>query len=269
MPGTLDGFGAYDGDNMAVIAFANTKGGSGKTTAAAVLVSELLAAGAKVVLIEGDPNAPLSRWAASRKTPMIDAAQVHEDPSTEMIRDAAGDSRLVVVRAVDANDPVEEWIAAATGWAQFVVTDPEGSPNMWMVSTITQADLVLVPFAPTTLDSHQVVTTVKQINRTAQLGKKTPYRVLITRSNPGAVITRDEHEIRKSLAKAELPLMVATLQDRPAFRAIFKSASLLSELDPETHKVNGLDQARTNAAAFAAEVLEVLRTLKSDERPAA
>jgi cellulose biosynthesis protein BcsQ len=46
---------------MPLVLFANTKGGSGKTTAALVFAGEVLKHGAKLILFEGDPT---SRWPA-------------------------------------------------------------------------------------------------------------------------------------------------------------------------------------------------------------
>jgi chromosome partitioning protein len=41
---------------MPVIAFANPKGGAGKTTAALLLASELTTRGARVTIIDADPE---------------------------------------------------------------------------------------------------------------------------------------------------------------------------------------------------------------------
>ena len=47
---------------MQVITIVQTKGGSGKTTAAMLLASAALDAGRRVTLIDGDVNAQLGRW---------------------------------------------------------------------------------------------------------------------------------------------------------------------------------------------------------------
>ena len=53
---------------MPVISFANSKGGSGKTTSALLLACEL--ANAKpVTLIDADPRQPISRWATMGNVP--------------------------------------------------------------------------------------------------------------------------------------------------------------------------------------------------------
>ena len=46
---------------MPTIVFASPKGGAGKSTSAVVLASELALRGAQVVVIDADPNRPVSQ----------------------------------------------------------------------------------------------------------------------------------------------------------------------------------------------------------------
>ena len=60
----------HDGDRaeesrMPIITMAQTKGGSGKTTTAEVLIAELAYRGSRVAAVDLDPNRPLGRFAAS------------------------------------------------------------------------------------------------------------------------------------------------------------------------------------------------------------
>src|SRR4051794_17094487 len=52
---------------MYVIAFANPKGGTGKTTAALLLADQLAKASTAVTMLDCDPNQNLVAWAAERK----------------------------------------------------------------------------------------------------------------------------------------------------------------------------------------------------------
>ncbi len=47
---------------MPVIAFANPKGGSGKSTSALLLATELAVKGASVTIIDADPERWISQW---------------------------------------------------------------------------------------------------------------------------------------------------------------------------------------------------------------
>ena len=243
---------------MPIIAMANQKGGSGKTTAAMVIAGEMIAVGGRVAFIEGDPNRHLARWANARGNPVIDA-QVSKVQShvaaLDLIREKAGDSKVIVITTDNDDREIFEWLEAAAEWAHFVIVDPEGSPNQWMATAMSQADLVLIPFTPAAMDANQVGMTVRHLRSIEKIArKKIPFRVLLTRSNP--VPTKDERELKRRMAEAQLPMLETFLQDRPAFRALFMRASLLNELDPE--EVNGLPKARINAVSLLREIAAVL-----------
>ena len=260
---------------MALVLFANTKGGSGKTTAALVLAGELLGHAARVVLLEGDPNRPLMTWAQARGAAVIETSRTRIRSAAEALReiDAAavrtsleeGKGRLVVVHD-DEQEGLFEWIEGASSWAHFVIADPEGSPNEWLTDVTSQADLVVVPFAPSALDAKQVSRTVQVLTRVSKrTGRPVNYRILLTRA--GHIMTRDEREIRAGLEHAGLPLMATALRERPAYRGLFKMDVTMNELSGVT--INGLDGARQNAAEYAAEIVAVLRSTAAPHSEAA
>lgn len=259
---------------MALVLFANTKGGSGKTTAALVLAGELLKHRAKVVLLEGDPNRPLMNWANARGMRVLETSRVRAKSAAEasaQIEAAASESdgggRLVVVHD-DDQEGVFDWIEAATSWAHFVIADPEGSPNEWLTDVASQADLVIIPFAPSALDARQVSRTVQVLTRVSKrINKEVPYRILLTRAGAGAVMTRDEREIRQSLEQNGLPLLVTSLHERPAYRGLFKLDATIDEL-PDT-AINGIDKARRNASEYVSEVLSILKARAQAQSEAA
>jgi chromosome partitioning protein len=259
---------------MALVLFANTKGGSGKTTAALVLAGELVNHRAKVVLLEGDPNRPLMNWAQARDMPVLETSRSRVKSAAEagdlIERSATGDpnaGRLAVVHD-DDQEGVFDWIEGASSWAHFVIADPEGSPNEWLTDVASQADLVIIPFAPSALDARQVSRTIQVLQRVSKRsGKPVNYRILLTRAGPGAVMTRDEREIRQSLEKNGLPLMKTTLCERPAYRGLFKLDATIGELPDAV--INGLDSARRNAAEYVSEVFAILKTSAEKQTEAA
>ena len=243
---------------MALVLFANTKGGSGKTTSALIFATEVLHHAARVIIFEGDPNAPLTRWAKNRGMPTLVGADLRPKNANQAktaIEAVAGSSQLVLIQDSD-EERVFDWIEAATSWAHIVVADPEGSPNQWLQDVALSADLVVIPFAPTALDAHQVTKTVTVLGR---VGRRTrtpvPFRVLLTRC--GAIQTRDERKIRAALAQENMPVLLTSLRDRPAFRAMFDVDKELAELDDTL--VNGLVGARQNAAQLSTEIIQILR----------
>ena len=243
---------------MALVLFANTKGGSGKTTAALIFATEVLRHDARVAVFEGDPNAPLSRWARNRGLPVLVGSDIRPRNTAQAaaaIEKTAGAHRLILIQDSD-EERVFDWVEAATGWAHIVVADPEGSPNQWLQDVALSADLVVIPFAPTALDAHQVAKTVTVLGRVGRrTGNAVPFRVLLTRC--GAIQTRDERKIRAALSEDGVPVLQTSLRDRPAFRAVFDVDKSLTELDAAL--VNGLEGARQNAAQLSAEIVGLLR----------
>jgi len=128
---------------MALILFANTKGGSGKTTAALVFANEVVKHNAKVAMFEGDPNAPLTRWARNRGIPVIigeDERPKDVSQAIKSIESATSSSSRIILIQDSSEERVFDWIEAGTTWANIVVADPEGSPNQWLQDVALSAD---------------------------------------------------------------------------------------------------------------------------------
>jgi chromosome partitioning protein len=250
---------------MALVMCTNIKGGSGKTTAALVYALEMARHGTRVILFEGDPNQPLTRWAMNRGAPVIIGADERPKKTAECARAiaaAGADGAPIMVVHDPDEERVFDWIEAATASVPIVIADPEGSPNQWLQDVALHADLVIIPFAPTALDAHQVSRTVTLLGRVGRrTGRPVLYRILLTRC--GAIQTRDERKIRAALTEGGMPVLATTLRDRPAFRAVFDLDATLEELQPET--INGLEGARANATEFAHEVIALLKSAQEGE----
>jgi chromosome partitioning protein len=76
---------------MPTIVIASAKGGSGKSTTAALLAMMLAEHGASVTVIDADPNRPLSNWARHAGTleSLTVLSDVSEGTITDTIEDAA------------------------------------------------------------------------------------------------------------------------------------------------------------------------------------
>ena len=61
---------------MPILTLAQTKGGSGKTTTAEVLIAEFTHRGASVAALDPDPNRPLGRFVARTLMQPSDASQI-------------------------------------------------------------------------------------------------------------------------------------------------------------------------------------------------
>ena len=115
---------------MPIIAFANPKGGAGKTTAALLLASELAAGGAKIIIIDADPERWISQWGALPGKP--DNITITSDVTEDGIVDA---------------------IEAAAAQTQFVIIDLEGTASLMVANAIGMSDLVVIPTQGGSMDA--------------------------------------------------------------------------------------------------------------------
>jgi chromosome partitioning protein len=226
---------------MPTIVFASSKGGAGKTTAAVILASELARQGAAVTLIDVDPNQHTAKWALKDGCPSNISLVPNSNEETII-------------------DDIEE----AEAKTAFVLVDLEGTASMAVASAISRADLVITLCQGSQDDADEAAKTIKLVNRQARvLRRDIPFAVLMTRTNP-AITPRTYRYIVGEFLAAGVDLFTCTLIDREAFRAIRSFGGIVNDLNPK--EVSGIDKAAANARAYAAEVIEKLKTVQSDER---
>ena len=223
---------------MPVIVTASSKGGAGKSTLTLVLAQALDAMGGSVTVVDADPNRPLVRWRGGKSASGV-----------EVVGDVTESNIIKVIR---------EHSSAR----QFVLVDLEGTANRLVSRAITQADLVLIPLQASALDSNEASRAVGLIQEEEEAleGRKIPYRIIMTRTNP-LITTKIEAGIYKALADADIALLKTRLHERQAYKAIFVRRQALAELD---NTINGLDGARENAERLASEVIDLLTELPTD-----
>lgn len=222
---------------MPVIAIANPKGGSGKSTSALVLGTTLAGQGGSVTLIDGDPNQPLTTWAAGASK------------SRAKILGGVTESRIVPV------------IDAERAERQFVIVDLEGTASRMVSRAIARSDLVLVPMQASAVDAAQAARAVGLVREEEQIvGRAIPLRILLTRTSP-QIPTRNERLILTELRTSGVPALKTHLNQRTAYQAMFTYKLALDELDPDA--VNGLEAALANAVQLAVEVVDIVRSISA------
>ena len=219
---------------MPVISFANSKGGSGKSTSALVLACELAEA-ADVILIDADPRRPLAAW-----------AQLSEPPSRLRVVSSGGERTI--------QDEVDE----AAAEVPFVLVDLEGMASQLAMFAMSASDLVIVPAQEQHQDAQAAIDTLGAVKRAGRAARREiPAAVLLTRTR-AAVKSRTARHIGMQLrGLGGVRIIGPELVERDAFSALFSSGGGLRQLDPR--EVNGIDRAIENAAAIAAEVVSILR----------
>lgn len=230
---------------MATISFANPKGGSGKTTLAAVLAQELAHRGARVAVIDADPNAIIAAWATRRE----------------------GEGLAVPFTVVSSPSEAEmvKTIASLSSSHDFVFIDLEGTASRLMSRALARSHLVLIPFNPSPIDAKLAASAVGVVVEESEaLEREIPYRLICSRSN-AAIQTKSARRIFAAIDAAELPVLEPGLVERAAYRDIFDFGRTLYELEEGT--TSGLPKARQNAAQVADSVISVLNEIA--ERKAA
>ena len=219
---------------MPTIVFASPKGGAGKSTSAVVLACELARGGAEVVIIDADPNRPVSKW-----------AKLEGRPTNLSVTADATEATII--------DEIEAWAARAP----FIIVDLEGTASMTVAYAISRADLVVIPVQGSQLDAAEAAKAIKLIRQQEKaFGRQIPHAVLFTRTST-VIRPRLLGHIREELRAANVPIMTAQMHEREAFRAIFSFGGTLDTLLPT--QVSNLAAASTNARAFTAEIVSILR----------
>jgi len=223
---------------MPIIAFANPKGGAGKTTSALLLASELAAKGAKVVIIDADPEKWISQWGALPGKP----------------------ATITIIGDV-TEDTIVDQIEAAASEAQFVVVDLEGTASLMVANAIGMSDLVIIPTQGASMDAKGAAKTIKLIRNQARMARRDiPHAVLMTRTS-AAIASRALKNVRDQLDKAGIDIFATSIVERAAYRDILDYGGLLSDLDPKL--VSNIDKALLNAREFAGEVVAKLKEAKT------
>jgi chromosome partitioning protein len=223
---------------MPVIAFANPKGGAGKTTSALLLATELAARGATVTVIDADPERWISQWGALPGRP---ASLTVESGVTE--------------------DSIVDAIETAQAGAQFVIVDLEGTASLMVAHAIGMADLVVIPTQGASMDARGAAKTIRLIRTQGRLARREiGHAVLLTRTS-AAVASRSLRNVRDQLAEAGAPVFETEIVDRAAYRDLMDYGGTLAGLDPA--QVGNLAKAQANARAFAAEVVARLKAAQT------
>ncbi len=217
---------------MAIIAFANTKGGAGKTTVALVLAGELARQNKRVAVVDADPQQWVSRW-------------------SKLSTDAVN---FTVVSDIDESS-IEQSIKTLKKKMDYVIIDLPGCLSPLLAKAIGLSDHVLVPVQGCAMDAQgaaQVLELLRYLNEKA--GIRIPHSVVLTRVN-SMVTTRALHTVKALLAERSVRVLDTPVIERAAFRDIFDCGGMLHMMDPA--KVSNLEKAQDNARAFADEMLRL------------
>ncbi len=228
---------------MSVISFANPKGGAGKTTSALLLASELATKGARIAIIDADPEKWISGWGR-----------------------LPGKPDMIEIVSEVSEDTIVDQIEQASTTAQFVIIDLEGTASLMVANAIGMSDLVVIPTQGASMDAKGAAKTIKLIHNQQRMARRPiQHSVLLTRTS-AAVTSRSLRNVRDQLDKAGIDVFSTSIVERAAYRDILDYGGLLSDLDPAL--VSNLTKAITNARELAGEVIAKLRNANSTAKVA-
>jgi len=229
---------------MPVISFANPKGGAGKTTTALLLATELASKGARITIIDADPEKWISQWSELPGIP-------------EHIR---------VIGEV-TEDSIVDQIEEARQSTQFVIVDLEGTASLMVANAIGMSDLVLIPIQGSSMDARGGAKTIRLIRNQERLARRgIPHAVVLTRTG-AAITSRALRNVQQQLNNSGIEVLETAIVERAAYRDIFDYGGGLADLDPGL--VSNVDKAQANARAFAGEVIARLKAQSGQGRDVA
>lgn len=173
----------------AVVTVAQQKGGAGKTTLVIQLATALSAMGRKVALVDIDPQGSLTGWMRLREHRQLQASELR----FSMI----GGWRLGVELERLKRD------------AELIVVDTPPHTETDAKTAIRNADLVLVPCQPSTLDIWASKATVEQAAK-----ERRPAAMVLNRVPPRG---RSVEEARHAIHDLGVEAFASSLGNRQAF----------------------------------------------------
>jgi chromosome partitioning protein len=216
---------------MAIITFAQVKGGSGKTTAAMCTVAELVARNTTVAVLDLDPNRPLGEFFL--RVPEL---------------------RKLQVAVPDSEHRVTTLVRELTKTHEHVVIDLMGAATNDTQVAMAVADLVIVPSQMSGTDFRCGVETWRQVVEAAEISRRKIARgILLARTSSGAVRPRVEAFVREQYQKVGAHVLTSAFGDR----AVWK------EMTYSTH-VPHLHDRTSNAAQNFISVFDEMMALMAD-----
>lgn len=206
-----------------IVALASLKGGSGKTTLSVHLAAAIAAQKKRVVLVDADPQASASDWAAARE----------EAPPFPVIGMARNTLHRDLPPVIDNYD--------------HCIIDTPPRVSGLARSALLASDLVLIPAQPSSYDVWAASETVQLVSEAQGFKPELKGAFIINRRIPNTVIGRD---IEDALADYKLPLLKTAISQRVAYA---ESSAGYTVLETASGSV-----AATEIKAFASDVLQLM-----------
>lgn len=207
-----------------IIGLLNQKGGVGKTTLATHIAGELAANGARVAVVDADPQGSALDWAQTRSQ--------------------TGLPRLFGVVGL-AREVLHQEVPDIARAHDHVIID--GPPRVTALarSTILASDIVLIPVQPSSYDLWASMEIVQLVNEAKLFKPALKAAFVVNRCITGTVVGRD---VRNAFDDG-IPALESVIGQRIAFVESVATGRLVRELDKR-------GAAAKEIAALTAEIME-------------
>ncbi|MEM7351497.1 MAG: ParA family partition ATPase [Acidobacteriota bacterium] len=200
-----------------ILAVANSKGGVGKSTLATNLTVEAACAGLRVLLVDTDPQASSTVFAATR------------------------DESRPAFRIIQMSQPIlHREIPQLSEPYDLVVIDTGARENKTFRSALAAADHVLVPVTPSAYDiwaSEDVFTIIDELSATKDLAVRVVLNQVITRTK----VAREALEALEELTDDQGATLLETrIHSRVAWKMASGKGLSVTELEPSSRAADEL-----------------------------
>ena len=184
-----------------ILTLASSKGGVGKTTVTRLLAGRMAADGARVTVLDADPNAGMTAW----------VREIHEGSTINVV-------------AETSETRVAELLGELDQAADLVLVDTAGFGNLAASVAMTGADAVLVPTGPGRDDLLEAARTVERCRALARAARRdVPTRVLVNRVQRTTSLGR---HVTSEIENLNLPRLQAVLSQSVNYGEIGYSGRL-------------------------------------------
>ncbi len=192
----------------AVVSFASTKGGVGKTSLVMALTTDLRRRGRSVLLLDCDPNRHLAEW----------------------VRRRGDDGVRAIEEITEAN--VRQTVQTEAPRYDTTLIDLAGFGNLTMLYAFSVSDAVLIPTQQSFMDVKETVRTFRVVSDSVGVLRHTPACGVVIVRTQAAIRSRVDIHAQELLKEHAVPSLRTELIERSLIKEMTYTGRGPGEVDP-------------------------------------